>query len=86
LKEKKKVAVLESPDLVAFIQLTQNLTPRPMIREQDHRVVFAFDEDIRDSIGLFYKNVPVPILDYCKNLKSVRSAIHNVRQGGNFAR
>jgi hypothetical protein len=84
LKGKKNAAVLESPDLVAFVQLTQNLTPCPTIREHDRRVVFVFDEDIRDSIGLFYKNVPVPILDYCKNLKSVRSAIHNLRQGGTF--
>ena len=74
--------VLESPDLVAFISQTTSFQPRPFIREQDHRVCFAFDTDVSEAIEEFYRNPSIPILDFCKNLKNIRSAIFNMKGTG----
>jgi len=79
---KKEPTTLESPDIVAFISLTRNIHPKPFIREYDRRVCFVFDEDIQDAITEFYSNVPVPISDYCKNLKNIRSMIFNLKGAG----
>jgi len=78
---KKTPTVLESPDLVAFISLHQNIQPRPFLRESDHKVCFAFEGDITPSIEAFYRNVQVPISEYCKNLKMFRSMIFNLKSG-----
>lgn len=87
MKEKgPNPTILESPDLVAFISLTQNIQPRPFIRESDRRVCFAFDTDITKVIEEFYRNVPVPIADYCKNLKNIRSMIFNLKGAGQNAK
>lgn len=79
-----ELITLESPDVVAFIQLRTNLTPSPALREQDHHVTFSFPStpETKAALSDFYKNVPVNIVDYTKNLKSVRSTIYNLRAGG----
>lgn len=82
MKKGNAPTILESPDLVAFISLTRNILPRPFMREPDRRICFAFDADIRDAIEDFYRNIPVPIADYCKNLKNVRSMIVNLKGAG----
>jgi hypothetical protein len=82
MKKGNSPAILESPDIVAFIALTQNIQPRPFIRESDRRVCFAFDTDITKAIEEFYWNAPVPIADYCKNLKNIRSMIFNLKGAG----
>ncbi len=78
----KQPTVLESPDIVSFISLIKNIQPRPFLRESDRRVCFAFDEDVNDAIEAFYRNVPVPIADFCKNLRNVRSMIFNLKGMG----
>ncbi len=79
--EKKQPTILESPDLVAFIALNKNTPPRPFVRQSDRKVCFEFAGDVSDSIAAFYRNVPVPISDFCKNLKQIRSMIFNLRTG-----
>jgi hypothetical protein len=79
---KKEPTVLEAPDLVAFILCSKGIQPRPFLRQSDHKVVFEFTEDISKCIDEFYRNVPVPIADYCKNLKLVRSMIFTLKAGG----
>jgi hypothetical protein len=76
-----KPIVLESPDLVAFITFHQRINPRPFKRESDKKVCFEFSEDVSDSIAAFYRNIPIPISDFCKNLKQVRSMIFNLKAG-----
>ena len=78
---KKTPTILESPDLVAFIWLHQNTPPRPFLRQADRRVCFEFTEDVNSSMDAFYQNVYVPIADFCKNLKLVRSMIFNLKAG-----
>jgi hypothetical protein len=78
-KNQIESTVLESPDIVAFLSLTRNIQPKPFIRQSDRRVCFEFTEDVSDSIGDFYSNVPVPIADFCKNLKNIRSMIFNMK-------
>jgi hypothetical protein len=73
--------ILESPDIVAFILCTKGAQPRPFLRESDQKVCFEFREDISDCIEEFYKNISVPIADYCKNLKLVRSMIFTLKAG-----
>ena len=77
---KKEPTILESPDIVAFI-LTKGILPKPFQREHDGKVCFEFTEDIQPAISEFYSNVPVPISDYCKNLKHVRSMIFTLKAG-----
>jgi hypothetical protein len=84
-KERITPTILESPDIVAFLSLTRNIQPRPFIRQSDRRVCFEFQEDVSDSIAEFYSNVPVPISDFCKNLKNIRSMIFNMKGMGNHA-
>jgi hypothetical protein len=79
---KHQLSVLESPDIVAFILCRNGIQPKPFLRESDHKVCFEFSEDISGCIEDFYKNVPVPIADYCKNLKFVRSMIFILKAGG----
>lgn len=78
----KDPTVLEAPDLVAFILQTKEIQPRPFLRESDRKVCFEFTEDISSAIEEFYRNVSVPIADYCKNLKHVRSMIFTLKAGG----
>ena len=77
----KNKPVLEAPDLVAFILCSKGIQPHPFLRESDNKVCFEFAEDISDCIEDFYKNVPVLIADYCKNLKLVRSMIFTLKAG-----
>jgi hypothetical protein len=79
---KNQPTVLESSDVVAFILCSKGIQPHPFLRQSDHKVVFEFTEDISDCIEEFYRNVPVPILDYCKNLKLVRSMVFTLKAGG----
>ena len=71
--------ILESSDIVAFILCTTGIQPKPLFRESDRKVVFLFDEDVSKSIEDFYKNIPVPIADFCKNLRLVRSMIFTLK-------
>ena len=73
--------VLESSDIVAFIMCVSDIYPQPFLRAPDQKVCFRFNEDIAEFIELFYKNIPVPISDYCKNLRLVRSMIFNFKAG-----
>ena len=82
MRKKNDPTILESPDLVAFISLTHSIHPKPFIRESDRRVCFIFNENVQDAITEFYSNVPVPISDYCKNLKNIRSMIFNLKGSG----
>ena len=82
MRKRNEPTILESPDLVAFIALTRNINPKPFVRESDRRVCFVFAEDVQSAISEFYSNVPVPISDYCKNLKNVRSMIFNLKGAG----
>ena len=79
---KYQPTILESPDIVAFILCTKGIQPRPFLREEDKKVCFEFTDDISNCIEDFYRNVPVPIADYCKNLKLVRSMIFTLKAGG----
>jgi hypothetical protein len=79
-------SILESPDIVAFVLLNQNIQPRPYQRQSDQKVIFEFTEDIGPSIDAFYRNVPVPVGDFCKNLKFVRSMIFNLKRGAGDVR
>ena len=78
-KSTPKITVLESPDLVAFIAVHQGIQPRPFLRKSDRKIVFEFTGDIRPSIDAFYRNVPVPVSDFCMNLKRIRSMIFTLR-------
>lgn len=78
----KVPTVLEAPDIVAFILQTKKIQPRPFLRQSDKKVCFEFLEDISDCIAAFYSNIPVPISDYCKNLKLVRSMIFTLKANG----
>ena len=80
--KKKQPTVLEAADLVAFISLNQKIQPKPFIRRSDNKVCFAFEEDVSPSIDAFYQNVQIPVADFCKNLKLVRSMIFNLKAGG----
>lgn len=77
----KEPTVLEAPDLVAFA-LTIGIIFTPFLRSVDRKVCFKTNEDISECIQKFYSNVPVPISDYCKNLKMVRSMIFTLKAGG----
>ena len=77
----KEPTVLESPDLVAF-GITTGIIFTPFLRISDRKVCFRTDEDISECIQKFYGNIPVPIADYCKNLKMVRSMIFALKAGG----
>jgi len=77
----EKVIVLASSDIVAFC-LTRGVQPRPFLRASDRKVCFEFTEDISNCIEDFYNNVPIPIADYCKNLRIMRSMIFTLNAGG----
>lgn len=77
----KNPAVFESPDITAFISLHCGVNPRPVIHETNNRVTFAFDTDVSDAVAAFYKNVPVPVADFCSKLKLVRSMIFSMKGG-----
>ena len=79
--KRESPTIFESPDLVAFVILYQNVKPKPFLRMADRRVCFEFDADVTPSIQAFYDNVSVPIADYCKNLKMIRSMIFNMKGG-----
>lgn len=86
-QERIDPTILESPDIVSFITLTRNIHPRPFIRKSDRRVCFEFKEDVSETIAEFYSNVQVPVSDFCKNLKNIRSMIFNMKGiGGNHGK
>ena len=78
---KKAPTILEAPDIVAFILCTSGKQPQPFLRQSDRKVCFRFDEDISHEIEIFYRNVPIPIADFCKNLKLIRSMIFTLKAG-----
>jgi len=73
--------VLDAADLAAFVSLHLKTQPQPLLREKDHRVVFGFDRDITQALAAFYQNAPVPILEYTRQLKYLRSFIFSMRGG-----
>ncbi|NCO67004.1 MAG: hypothetical protein COY75_03905 [Nitrospirae bacterium CG_4_10_14_0_8_um_filter_41_23] len=79
---KKESVVLEAPEIVAFILCTTGKQSRPFVRQSDRKVCFRFDMDISQEIEDFYSNVSVPIADYCKNLKLIRSMIFTLESSG----
>jgi hypothetical protein len=80
--KKEEPTVLEAPDLVAYIISTTTKKVRPFLRKSDHRVCFAFDEDVSDEIQKFYdENTTIPVSDYCRNLKMIRSMIFTLKGG-----
>lgn len=78
----KEPTILEAPDIVAFILSTSEKQPQPFLRQSDRKVCFRFDDDISHEIENFYRNISIPIADYCKNLKFVRSMIFTIKAGG----
>jgi len=80
-KNKQQSTILDSADLSAFVSLFQKIQSVPFLRASDHRVCFAFDDDISPAIAAFYQNVSVPIVDYVKALKHLRSAIFSLKGG-----
>jgi len=79
---KKEPTVLESPDVVAYIISATKKKVRPFLRKSDHKVCFAFDEDVTNEIEQFYNdNTLIPVSDYCKNLKLIRSMIFTLKAG-----
>jgi hypothetical protein len=80
-EDKNRPTIFDQADLSAFISLYQKIQPRPFLRESDKRVCFEFTEDVTPSIRAFYENVNVPIADYVKVLKHIRSAIFSLKGG-----
>jgi hypothetical protein len=37
---------------------------------------------VTDAVAAFYKNVPVPVADFCGKLKLIRSMIFAMKGGG----
>jgi hypothetical protein len=81
MSKKSHTTTFESPDITAHISLFCGTNPRPVLRDTDHRVVFAFDVDVSDAVNAFYANVPVPIADFCQKLKLIRSMIFSMKGG-----
>jgi hypothetical protein len=79
--KKNNASVFESPDITAFISFYCGTNPRPVLDDKTHRVAFVFDIDVGDAVAAFYKNVPVPIADFCQKLKLIRSMIFSVKGG-----
>lgn len=77
----KEPIILEAPDIVAFILCTSGKQPKPFLRQSDRKVCFRFNEDISSDIENFYSNIPIPIADFCKNLKLIRSMIFTLKAG-----
>jgi hypothetical protein len=81
-KELNFLSVLEAPDIVTFI-LCKEILPHPFRRPSDNKVCFGYTEDISGYIDEFYRNIEIPILTFCKNLKLIRSMIFTLKsQGG----
>jgi hypothetical protein len=78
----KEKTILEAPDIVAFIISTSSKQPKPFLRKSDNKVCFLFNEDISSEIEAFYSNELIPITNFVKNLKLVRSMIFNLKAGG----
>ncbi len=70
----------EDPAIVAFLQTYRdniNIAPR---RREDGMVVFDVSGPrIEKALDVLYSNIPVPILDYIKNYKSLRSCIFSLK-------
>jgi hypothetical protein len=82
MSKKSHPTIFESPDITAFVSLYCGINPRPVLSETNHRVAFAFDTNVTDAVAAFYKNVPVPVADFCGKLKLIRSMIFAMKGGG----
>gem|GEM_PF-1727193 len=78
----KNVSHLEQADLAAFCSHFLNISPRPIRRKPDGKIIFEFQTDVAPAIEAFYRNELVPIADYCQRLKHVRGMIFTMRGGG----
>ncbi len=78
----KDALTFENPDLVAFIKINQNITPRPFLRP-DGKVLFAFDTDVTQSLEDFKNNKPVGVKDLLTEIRLTRSFMYSYKQGEN---
>lgn len=86
MAEKGRIT-LESPEIVAFISLQTHQTPQPFLRQPDRRVAFVFtdDDETKRALADYYKNPPVPILDYTRHVRQIRSTIFSLKAVGGGA-
>lgn len=68
---------LEDTSLVAYLALRGHQF-KP-IKRTDGRVIFQIDGDVSSDLQEIYANPLVPILDYIKWLKTVRSSIFSLK-------
>lgn len=70
---------LEDTSLVAYLAL-KGYQFKP-IRRIDGRIIFQIEGDFTNDLQSLYANPSVPILDYIKWLKTVRSTIFSLKAG-----
>lgn len=66
--------------LVAYLSLQDF-----QIKPQQNGKLISFEvtgENLTKAIERFYTNPSTPILDFCKAYRSIRSALFNLRTGG----
>ena len=80
MRKQSHPTVFESADIAAFISIYCGTNPCPVVQE-NNRIAFAFDTDIGDAVDAFYKNVPIPVADFCAKLKLIRSMIFSMKGG-----
>jgi len=71
---------LEDTSLVAYLALKGHQF-KP-IRRPDGRIIFQIEGDFTDDLQKLYSNPSVPVLDYIKWLKTVRSSIFSLKRQG----
>lgn len=71
----------DNPDIVAFIQINQKITPKLSLRD-DGKVVFCFNEDVSKSLDDFASNKPVGANDYATAIRSVRGLMYLKKRSG----
>lgn len=71
---------LEDTSLIAYLALKGHQF-KP-IRRDDGRIIFQVNGDFSSDLQELFTNPCVPILDYIKWLKTVRSSIFSLKSGG----
>jgi len=71
---------IEDTSLVAFLAL-KGYQFKP-IRRSDGRIIFQIEGDFITELQELYSNPSVPVLDYIKWLKTVRSSIFALKGQG----
>jgi hypothetical protein len=75
-----KQQMIEDASLVAYLALRGY--PFKPIRRPNGRIIFQIEGDFTEDLQELYSNPSVPILDYIKWLKTVRSSIFSLKAGG----